>query len=254
MATTGSDRAEAAFWASFIRNRNVDAASSDDGAVAVAGGYADYVAGTYHQIALAIGSTRPLRDEDLDALEAFYRRRGAPVRAELRDDVLARDRELFDARAYAVDDLTLAWYETDAVPAAAPPIAARLERNRATWVTVVTRAFAEGGIPDEMSRRSADLCAAAASALFVVEVDGALAGAGAVAVAGDAALLYCGAVAPAFRRRGAHRALLHARAAFGLSRGASRTIVKVPVGSDSESSVRAAGFRRTLSLRRVHAA
>ncbi len=40
-------RAEAAFWSAFLRNRNVDAGTSADGALPVAGGFALCLAGTF---------------------------------------------------------------------------------------------------------------------------------------------------------------------------------------------------------------
>jgi GNAT superfamily N-acetyltransferase len=247
-----ADRAEASFWAAFLRNRNVDLGSADDGAIAVAGGYALYARGTYNQVALAIGSTRPLDAGDLAALEAFYERRGAPVRLELRETALERDHALFEQAGYDVAEIRFGFFETAAVPAEPPAtVAVRPARHRADWLRVVTRAVAEGGRPDEEHLRSAEVAAAAATGLFIAELDGVAAGAGAVGIAGEVAYLYSGAVLPQFRGRGVHRALLRARAEFGASRGAARTALKAVEGSAAERSVRRAGFERTAVLRRV---
>jgi GNAT superfamily N-acetyltransferase len=246
------DRAVAAFWAAFIRNRNVDLASADDGAVSVAGGYALFVSGTYNQKALAVGSTRPLRADDLEVLQAFYGARKQPPRLELRDDTLERDRSLLEAAGYETLDERFGLYETLSIPEANSHIAVRSIDDRAAWVRLVTRAFPEGPDDDE-SRRSAAFCAAAAHAVFIAEVDGVPAGGGAVAILGEIAYLYCAGVLPQFRRRGIHHALIRARAAFGASRDATRTTIKVLEGSDAERSVIRAGFERTALLRRINA-
>ena len=77
------DRIEAAFWAAFLRNRNVDAATAGDGAVAVAGGYALCAAGTLVTYAVGAGAARPLRADDFEVVEGFYGARGLPARFEL---------------------------------------------------------------------------------------------------------------------------------------------------------------------------
>jgi GNAT superfamily N-acetyltransferase len=247
-----ADRAEAAFWAGFLRNRNVEATTAGDGAVAVAGGYALCVMGTYHQVALAIGASRALRDDDLTVLQAFYGRRGLPVRLEVRADVLERDRELFERAAYDLADARFALLETAAIPEeATSPIKVRPIGDRAAWVRLVTRAFAEGEPPDDEHRRSAEISAAAASRLFVAEIEGVAAGAGAVGIAGEVAYLYSAAVLPQYRRRGIHRSLLRARVAFGAEQGASRSALKTLEGSGAEHAARSAGFIRTGTLRRL---
>jgi ribosomal protein S18 acetylase RimI-like enzyme len=247
-----ADRAEAAFWAAFLRNRNVEATTAGDGAVAVAGGYALCVMGTYHQIALAIGATRALRDDDLAVLQAFYGRRGLPVRLEVREDVLERDLELFKGADFEIAGDRLALLEASAIPdEPSSPIRVRSIGDRAAWVRLVTRAFAEDHSPDDEHRRSAEISAAAATRLFVAEIDGVPAGAGAVGISGDVAYLYSAAVLPEFRRRGVHRALLRARVAFGAEQGASHSAFKTVEGSDAEHSGLSAGFTRTAVLRRL---
>jgi ribosomal protein S18 acetylase RimI-like enzyme len=247
-----ADRLEAAFWAAFLRNRNVEATTAGDGAVAVAGGYALCVMGTYHQVALAVGSTRALREDDLAVLEAFYGRRDRPVRLEVREDVLERDRELFQAAGYDVADAGLALLETTNVPdEPRSQITVRSTGDRAAWVRLVTRAFGEGHPPGDEHRRSAEISAAAASRLFVADIDGVAAGAGAVGISADVAYLYSAAVLPQFRRRGVHRALLHARVAFGAAQGAARSASKTVEGTDAEHSALNAGFTRTATLRRL---
>jgi len=246
-----ADRAEASFWAAYLRNRNVDLGSADDGAVPVAGGYALCAVGTHYQLGLAVGSARPLTDDDVRVLESFYARRKLPVRLEVRDEVLSRDRALLEAHGYDVDDLRLDLFESSALPAAGPSnVVVHPAGSRARWARLVARAFADGGEPDEKTRRSAELIAAA-SRLFVAEIDGVPAGGGALAIAGDVAFLFSGAVLPQFRGRGVHRALLHARAAFGASHGTARAAFKTVERSPAARSAERAGFERAMTLRRL---
>jgi GNAT superfamily N-acetyltransferase len=249
-----ADQAEAQFWAAFLRNRNVDAGTADDGAVSVAGGYAIYVKGTYYQIAFGLGTARPLRADDLDVVRAFYGRRGARALLELEDGVYERDRAVLEEAGFEPGPLVLVRYETATIPEppAANGVVTRAVQDRAAWVRLVSRAFAEGREADEPSRRSNELSAAAAHGLFVAEVDGVPAGAGAVAVFNGIGFLYAGAVLPEFRRRGVHRALLHARTAFAASRGAARTTIKTARDSTAEASVVRAGFTSTAAIRRLH--
>jgi GNAT superfamily N-acetyltransferase len=248
-----ADRAEAQFWAAFLRNRNVDAGTAEDGAVAVAGGYAIYVKETHYQLAFGLGTARPLRDDDLATVRDFYGRRGARPQIELEDEVLRRDAAVLEAAAFELAPLTLARYESAALPAAPADgaVVVRPVQDRAAWVRLAARAFGDDGAADATSRRSHELSAAAAHGLFLAEVGGVPAGAGAVAVFNGIAFLYAGAVVPEYRGRGVHRALLHARAAFGASRGAARTAIKTEDGSSAERSIVRAGFERTATIRRL---
>ncbi|HZO94375.1 MAG TPA: GNAT family N-acetyltransferase [Candidatus Baltobacteraceae bacterium] len=248
-----ADRAEAAFWAGFLRNRNVEAGTADDGAVPVAGGFAISVAGSLYQMALAVGSTRALTAEDLAVLAAFYGERGAPVRIELREDALARDAALLDAAGYLRDEARITLLEAPAAPVHANgTVRVRATSDVPGWVALTSGCFADE--PAAVHVRSAQVGAAAAAALFVAEVDGVPAGGGAVGISGDTAFLYSGCVVPAYRGRGVHAALLRARVAFAASRGAGRVALKALAGSPSERSALRAGFTPVATLRRLHAA
>jgi ribosomal protein S18 acetylase RimI-like enzyme len=248
-----ADRAEAAFWAAFLRNRNVEAGTAADGAVPVAGGYAISVAGTSYQMALAAGSTRPLTSEDLEVLGAFYGARDVPVRIELREEHLDRDYELFERSGYAIEAEPVALLEANAGPQPpVPGIAVDVTGDRAGWAALLVGRADANDADAALQLRSAQVSAAAASALFVARLDNAVAGVGALGIAGDLAFLYSGAVLPEFRRRGVHRALLAARLAYAARRGAARAAMKALAASPSERSALRAGFVRTATLRRAH--
>ncbi len=248
-----ADRAVASHWAAFLRNRNVDAGTAGDGAIPVAGGYALYVAGTMLDFAIGAGSTRPLRDDDLTVIEEFYSARRHPARLELDEAVLARDEPLLRDRGYADEDVTLALLEGP-VAAEAPPgrIAVRTTTNQRAWTELATRAFDDRGDqrPD-MLRRTMQSEAAAADVLVIASLDGHDAGVAALKIYRDLALLTSGAVLPAFRRQGVHRALTAARLTLAHERDATRAALKTLAGSPVEDAAKRFGFARTGLLRRV---
>jgi GNAT superfamily N-acetyltransferase len=252
-------RAEAAFWSAFLRNRNVDAGTSADGAVPVAGGFALCQAGTFLERGIGIGTTRPLRPDDLTVLGEFYGRRGLPARVELDEAVLARDRALLEAGGFVEEGVELTLLEAPAIGAAAEPvggIAVRTVTDRRTWVQLALHGFgySAGDGDFERERRSLAAIAAAAHGLFVASLDGADAGAGAVGISGDVAILFAGSVLPAYRARGLHRALIAARTAFAHERGASQAAFKAAPGSFAERSALRLGFVPTTRLRQLRRA
>jgi GNAT superfamily N-acetyltransferase len=250
------DRAAARLWAAFLRNRNVDAGTAGDGAIPVAGGYALYVTGTRFDFALGAGSTRALRDDDLAVVEEFYAARAHPARFELDEAVLARDGALLRERGYAQEDETLAVLEGSlSGPPPGGAVNVRTTTNRRAWADLAVRAFAEQSAADvAVMRRTLLTAAAAAQVLVIASVGGEDAGAGALGISGETALLWSGAVLPAFRRRGVHQALIAARLALARERGATTAAIKTVAGSPVERSAVKLGFARTGLRRRVHRA
>ena len=252
------EAAEAAFWAAFIRNRNVDAATSQDGALAVAGGYALCVVGTFLNVAIGVGCARPLRDDDLTAIEAFYRARGLPARLELAAEVLERDRPLLRARGYAEDPLALTVLAHDlrADDAAGDnrQVTVRTTSDEGAWSALAVRALADTVPANQLGtlERAAASSAAAAHARVVAAFDGRDAGVGALGVSGDVALLYGAGVLPEYRGRGVHRALLRARLRIAANRGAATAFLKTQCNSIAERAAQSAGFVAVGERRRLH--
>jgi GNAT superfamily N-acetyltransferase len=250
-----AERAEAAFWAAFLRNRNVDAGTAGDGAVSVAGGYALCVAGTMLTLALGAGSTRPLRADDCEVVEGFYAARGLPACFELEETTLLRDEALLRERGYA--DVPIDLVALEAPVTVGPPvegIAVRTTTDRRGWSELLERCVAEQFADPGMVRRQAQLNASAGHVLAVASIQGEDVGVGAVGIAGDTALLYSAGVLPAFRRRGVHGALVTARLGFAHGRGATAALMKAGPDSPSERSALSLGFTRTAVRRRVRRA
>ena len=247
------DRAEATFWAAFLRNRNVDAGTAGDGAIPVAGGYAVYVAGTALTYAMGAGSARPLREDDCTAAEDFYGARAQPSRFELDEAVLARDEALLHARGYTDEDLVL---RVLCGPAAATPpkngrIAVRTTTDRRAWTDLAMLAHAEAAVDAPTLRRTLQTAAAAAQVLVIASLDGQDAGVGTVSLVGELGLLMGAAVLPALRGRGIYAALLAARLGIAHARGATRGALKTTPDSPVERSALRAGFQPAELRRRV---
>lgn len=249
-------RAEAAFWSAFLRNRNVDAGTASDGALPVAGGFALCQAGTFLELGLGVGTTRPLRADDLSVLVEFYGGRGLPARLELDEAVLARDRSLLEAGGFGAEGKELSLLEAPLAGATAEPpkgIAVRAVSDRRAWAELALRGLEDGLAAGdrERGRRSVRATAAAAHGLFVATLGGAEAGAGALGISGDVAFLFGASVLPAYRGQGVHGALLAARTAFARGRGASQAALKTAPGSFAERSALRQGFTPTARLHRV---
>ncbi len=103
-----------------------------------------------------------------------------------------------------------------------------------------------------MLHRTLAVESAAAHVLVIASVDGVDAGAAALSTHGDLAVLFGGAVLPAFRGRGVHKALFAARLGIAFARGATRGSVKTAVNSPVERTAARFGFARTGLRRRVH--
>jgi GNAT superfamily N-acetyltransferase len=244
-STVSLARTEAAFWSAFLRNRNVDARSADDGAVSIAGGYALCLVGTHLEYAVGVGSTRPIRPDDLDIARDFYAHRGLLPRLEVDDEILARDRAVLAAAGYAEDGVRLVVLQASIGSAAVPEgITVRTVTNRRAWSDLVARAFADVSPEADQARlrRTTEAYAASAQGLVIASIDGVDAGAAAVGITGDLALLYSAAVLPAYRERGVHRALTAARLALAKGRGATRAALKTMPDSPVIRSAADFGF------------
>jgi ribosomal protein S18 acetylase RimI-like enzyme len=247
-------RAEAAFWAAFLHNRNVDATTAADGAVAVAGGYALFVDDTQIDLTIGAGGTRPLRVDDCEVVEEFYGSRGRPARFELDGDVFVRDGDLFVDRGYTDEGTEFAVLEaatTATVLSPAPTIDVRRTTDQRAWVDLAERAF---GGSDAHLRRTLAANASAAHALVIASVDGAEAGVAALGIAGDTAILFSSAVLPEYRRRGVQGALIAMRLRLAAGRGTAKAVLKTQPDSAAERAAAKLGFVRTGVRRRLHRA
>lgn len=244
METMRAERCEGGLWATYARNIATSADTKDTGAIAVAGGFAICLQGTFLEYAIGIGARGPLDETDFSAVEAFYERRGLPARMELHEEVAARDAALLQSHGYR-HELTLDVLEAEIGPVdVTPPPGITVEKtdDRHDWAEVVGKASDD---PDrERVARSMQVNAHAA-VLFSASADGQLIGGGAVSTFEDGAILFAGGVLPAFRARGVHGALIRSRLAYARSRGSSFAVMKTTPDSTASHNALECGFTRT---------
>lgn len=250
-----AERAEAAYWATYARNIPTTDDTRDTGAIPVAGGYAICLQGTSIQYGLGVGTSRPLREDDLRIVDEFYGSRRLVSRLELHPTVAERDAPIVARWGYRPERaVAMLEREIGSDPALPPAFSVEtLTTRRSEWTELVAAGLLDVTPRSEVERlrRTTHVCASAASALVAIRVDGKLAGGGALGVTGDAAFLFCASTLPEFRRRGVHAALIGARLAIGRSRGATFAFMTAEPNSDAFASAESAGFSATYVRQRL---
>ena len=254
-----AERDEAEFWAAHARNVATSDQTRDTGAVAVAGGYALCLQGTFLTYGLAVGSARALRGDDLRIVDEFYAARGLPARLELHPAIAERDAALLRENGFSLEaSVTVLERDIASGDAAVHPgmVVDVVSGRRSEWIEIVVDGFLDATPAADHARlrQATFACAGAASGLFVARIDGRPVGGGALGVAGEAALLYSASVLPAMRGRGVHAALIAARLAAASERGATYAMLKSTPGSRSHSSAVRAGFRAVYDRQRLRKA
>ncbi len=249
-----TERAEAAYWATYARNIPTTDETRDTGAVPVAGGYAIYLQGTTVDCGLGVGTSRPLREDDLRIVDEFYGSRNLRSTLELHPLVAERDGRLVQRWGYRLEGMR-AMLERDITMEALPPALSveTMTGRKSEWTDLVADGLADTVAASERARlrRTTGVCANAAGALFAVRINGRLAGGGALGVTGDSAFLFCSSTLPEFRRRGVHAALVRARIDAGRARGATFAFMTTPPNSPALQSALAAGFTATYVRQRL---
>ena len=249
-----AERAEAAYWATYARNIPTTDDTRDTGAVPVAGGYAICLQGSSIVYGLGVGSSRPLREDDLRIVDEFYGSRQLPSQLELHPLVAERDARLLARWDYRAGETTMMLEREINMQG---EIAERfsvetLTSRRIEWTDLIVAGLSDTTdlAETERTRRTAYLCATAAHSLVAVRIDGKLAGGGALGVTGDAAFLFCSSTLPAYRGLGVPAAVSTARLALGRSRGATFAFMAAAPGSEAAESAQGDGWRAAYTRRR----
>lgn len=211
----------------------------------VAGGCAVFTGPDSHlSRAVGVGRNRPVTAADLDALEHFYRSRGARCAIEVSPYAHPALIEQLPLRGFR----PVAWTDVLARPLAdvddpgtgIEPVA---PEGLDDWAREVESAFAEGATAGEGFVRDTRIMARLPGVtVFLARLDGAAAGGGLLAVDGTLAWLGSGAVLPVARRRGLHGRLIRARLAAARARGATWAWVGARPGSPSHRNLLGHGF------------
>ncbi len=198
----------------------------------------------------AVGLHGPVSDTDLDRMGAVYFSRNEPCRVALCPLADATFVEGLGRRGYrltAFENLLALPLSGEAVPPPPPPgiTIHRAETGDAeTYAKVVAPNFAGPGEElDAILEMMHILFGLEHSVAFLARVDGTPAGGGAVLVHRGLALLAGAATLPAYRNRGVHAALHHARLAFARAVGCDLAVQGAQPGSTSERNAHRRGLR-----------
>jgi ribosomal protein S18 acetylase RimI-like enzyme len=200
--------------------------------------------------ALGMGMRGPVEVAEIERLEDFYRRRGSGVYIEhcpLADPSLL---ELYGQRGYRLIEQThMLARPLDSAAAAPEDGPAVTVRQPApdeieTLALVVSRGFfPEGGANPPFVDLFATFCRQAHAACFLAELDGRMAGGGAVAKHDGVAALFGTSTLPEHRGRGAQTALIRARLVWAMGEHCDLAMVSASPGSISQRNLERQGFR-----------
>ena len=242
------ERAEATAGARFVETRARMFPDSGAAWIEVAGAYAMYdgprspVTQTF-----GLGLFKPAQATDLDAIENFYRDRGAPVFHEvspLADKALLA---LLPDRGYRPVEFTSVMYQPIRnVQPAASDLKVRVvepDENR-LWAEVSMKGWSHlVDFTDLMMDLMTVSAGCENSLAFLVELDGQPVAAGALGLHCGVALLAGASTIPEARKRGAQRALLEARLRYALDSGCDIAMMGAEPGSGSQRNAERQGFR-----------
>ncbi|MBK6845636.1 MAG: GNAT family N-acetyltransferase [Gemmatimonadetes bacterium] len=249
------ERAEGSANAAFVESRALHAPALGATWSEVGGTYAmfDGVGSPLTQT-FGLGLFAAPSADDLQALEDFFRARGAEVFHEvspLADPALL---PLLSGRGYHPIELTtvLRLPLDDASPpavSARPPVAGLTTRRidsgeLSAWAEGSARGWGEY---PELAAFMRDFGTVTGSSrgvsCFVAELEGEIIATGAIAIHGGVALLAGASTIPAWRGRGAQGALLAARLAYARAEGCDLAMMGAAPGSTSQANAERQGFR-----------
>lgn len=197
--------------------------------------------------AVGLGLNGPVRETDLDAIEAFLGGRGARVTIDMCPLADLGLVEALAQRGYRATEFNnvvvkpLAGVEITLTP--------RVRRALATecdlWSHTVGQGFFEQAelTDEEMDVGRAIFSMPGALCYLAAMETGESAGGGAMAVSNRLASLFADSTAPAFRRRGLHRELIAARVNEARALGCDLAAASMLPGSGSQRNYERMGFR-----------
>jgi GNAT superfamily N-acetyltransferase len=228
--------------------------------IEVAGAYAmfDGVGSPVTQT-FGLGVFEPISPEQMDALEEFFRSRGAEIFHEVSPLADPSTFTLFNERGYRPVEFSSVLYR---------PISAdlRLHANRneavkvrATdknevdlWSQTAFEGWSEFTEVTDFLRELAQVRAHSKASSFIAEMEGKPIATGALTIAGDVALLAGASTVPAARRQGAQLALLEERLRYAAARGCTVAMMAAMPGSGSQRNAERHGFRIAYTRTKWH--
>lgn len=185
----------------------------------------------------------------IDALEAFFQDRGAPVAHEVSPLAGVETARLLAGRGYQPVEFTSVMFREIAGPRRDSPggdVRVRMagEGEGELYARIAARGWSDS---TEFADLIFDLALVGASranaASFVAEVGGVPAAAGSLTISDGVALLAGASTVPEHRKRGAQFALLEARLGYAAERGCDLAMMCAAPGSASQRNAERHGFR-----------
>jgi GNAT superfamily N-acetyltransferase len=196
-----------------------------------------------------LGMAQPADDAALDAVETFFRSRGAAVDHEVSPLALGEVLPLLSGRGYVPIELTDVMFRPltaadDAAPDPAIAITTAGPEAGEAWAQAAADGWSEHPeVVPFVRALGAVYPHTVGSTCFAASVDGTLAATGVLAMHGGIALLAGASTRPAWRRRGAQSALLAARLRQARRAGCDLAMICARPGSDSHRNAERRGFR-----------
>lgn len=246
------ERAEARSNADFVEARARISPESGARWIEVAGAYAMYD-GPMSPLTqtFGLGLFAPATHAELERIETFYRKLGAPVFHEvspLADPALL---PLLGERGYRPVELTSVMFRR-----VSPELRLGGERNEQVevrlieegehelWARVAAKGWSEfAEFADFMQELSLISAKRSNTLSFIAELDGEPIATGAMSINGGVALLAGASTVPEARRRGAQLALLYSRLRYAAARGCDIAMMCALPGSASQRNAERQGFR-----------
>ncbi|MCW5983360.1 MAG: GNAT family N-acetyltransferase [Bryobacteraceae bacterium] len=196
-----------------------------------------------------LGMFQAAAPADLDAIEGFFRERGAPPYHEISPLADRSTMPLLARRGYQPVEFTSVMF----LPLANRPAGETSARIRARVITEAehdlwARTAAEGwseypGAAEFMEEMGRVTAGAAGALPFLVRIDGEAVAAGVLFVHGGVGLLAGSSTIPRARKQGAQKALLAARLRHAAEAGCDLAMMCAEPGSASQRNAERQGFR-----------
>jgi GNAT superfamily N-acetyltransferase len=196
-----------------------------------------------------LGMAGPADAATLDAVETFFRSRGAAVDHEVSPLALGEPLPLLSGRGYVAIELTDVLFRPltdadDAAPDAGIAITTAGPEAGEAWAHAAADGWSEHPeVVPFVRALGAVYPHTVGSTCFAASIDGELAATGVLAVHGGVAVLAGASTRPAWRRRGAQTALLAARLRQARQTGCDLAMICARPGSDSHRNAERRGFQ-----------
>ncbi len=196
-----------------------------------------------------LGMFEELTTESLDAIERFFRERGAATMHEVSPLAGVATLDLLCARRYRPFEISNVLYRTVETPQGGERAGIRVRVVGADeaelWAAVSARGWTHEHpeLREFVEQMGALMVARAQSPCFLAELDGVAGAAGGLSLHEGVALFAGAATAPEMRRKGLQGALLEARMRYAFEQGCDLAMMVTEAGSESQRNAERQGFR-----------